>query len=85
MARMRDAFVVRDQNGINEMIPSQKERPMAMGDGTFMSDNAFKESIPMMSYTPEESKRIYEVLLEEWEYSKKRSDLLNRIHLGGYQ
>ena len=27
---------------------------MAMGDGTFMSDNAFKESIPMMSYTPEE-------------------------------
>ncbi len=54
MARMRDAFVVRDQNGINEMIPSQKERPMAMGDGTFMSDNAFKESIPMMSYTPEE-------------------------------
>jgi len=36
------------------MIPSQKERPMAMGDGTFMADNAFKESIPMMSYTPEE-------------------------------
>jgi hypothetical protein len=27
---------------------------MAMGDGTFMADNAFKESIPMMSYTPEE-------------------------------
>jgi len=43
----------------------------------------FKEK--MMQYTPEESKRIYEVLLEEWEYSKKRSDLLNRIHLGGYQ
>ena len=39
----------------------------------------------MRSYTPEESKRIYEVLLEEWEYSKKRSDLIDRIHLGGYQ
>ena len=25
-----------------------------MGDGTFMADNAFRESIPMMSYTPEE-------------------------------
>ena len=45
--------------------------------------NKLKEK--MRSYTPEESKRIYEVLLEEWEYSKKRSDLLNRIHLGGYQ
>ena len=52
--RMRDAFVVRDANGQTNMIPSQKERPMAMGDGTFMADNAFKESIPMMSYTPEE-------------------------------
>jgi hypothetical protein len=51
---MRDAFVVRDANGQTNMIPSQRERPMAMGDGTFMSDNAFKESIPMMSYTPEE-------------------------------
>ena len=27
---------------------------MAMGDGTFMADNAFRESVPMMSYTPEE-------------------------------
>jgi len=36
------------------MIPSQRERPMAMGDGTFMADNAFRESVPMMSYTPEE-------------------------------
>ena len=27
---------------------------MSMGDGTFMADNAFRESIPMMSYTPEE-------------------------------
>ena len=53
--RMRDAFVVRDlPTEQTNMIPSQKERPMAMGDGTFMSDNAFKESIPMMSYTPEE-------------------------------
>jgi len=43
----------------------------------------FKEK--MRSYTPEESKRIYEVLLEEWEYSKKRSDLIDRRHLGGYQ
>ena len=49
--RMKDAFVVRDQNGIQNMIPSQRERPMAMGDGTFMADNAF---VPMMSYTPEE-------------------------------
>lgn len=39
----------------------------------------------MMQYTPEESKKIYEILLEEWKLSKKRSDLLNRIHLGGYQ
>ena len=51
---MRDAFVVRDTNGQKNMIPSQKERPMAMGDGTFMADNAFRESVPMMSYTPEE-------------------------------
>ncbi len=27
---------------------------MNMGDGTFMADNAFSESIPMLSYTPEE-------------------------------
>ena len=27
---------------------------MSMGDGTFMADNAFRESVPMMSYTPEE-------------------------------
>jgi len=52
--RMRDAFVVRDTNGTKNMIPSQRERPMAMGDGTFMADNAFRESVPMMSYTPEE-------------------------------
>ncbi len=52
--RMRDAFVVRDGNGQTNLIPSQKERPMAMGDGTFMADNAFRESVPMMSYTPEE-------------------------------
>ncbi len=51
---MRDAFVVRDTNGHKNMIPSQRERPMSMGDGTFMADNAFRESIPMMSYTPEE-------------------------------
>ena len=52
--RMRDAYVVRDTNGTKDMIPSQRERPMAMGDGTFMADNAFRESVPMMSYTPEE-------------------------------
>ena len=52
--RMRDAFVVRDANGRKDMIPSQRERPMSMGDGTFMADNAFRESVPMMSYTPEE-------------------------------
>ena len=52
--RMRDAFIVRDTNGTKNMIPSQRERPMAMGDGTFMADNAFRESVPMMSYTPEE-------------------------------
>ena len=52
--RMRDAFVVRDTNGQKNMIPSQRERPMSMGDGTFMADNAFRESVPMMSYTPEE-------------------------------
>jgi len=52
--RMKDAFIVRDTNGTKNMIPSQRERPMAMGDGTFMADNAFRESVPMMSYTPEE-------------------------------
>ena len=52
--RMRDAYVVRDTNGTKDMIPSQRETPMAMGDGTFMADNAFRESVPMMSYTPEE-------------------------------
>tara|TARA_B100000530_G_scaffold255327_1_gene168997 strand:- start:278 stop:721 length:444 start_codon:yes stop_codon:yes gene_type:complete len=51
---MKDAFVVRDPNGRKEMIPSQRERNMSMGDGTFMADNAFRESVPMMSYTPEE-------------------------------
>ncbi|MCP4121384.1 MAG: hypothetical protein GY751_06485 [Bacteroidetes bacterium] len=51
---MKDAFVFRDQNGRKDIIPSQRERPMAMGDGTFMADNAFRESVPMMSYTPEE-------------------------------
>ena len=51
---MKDSFVIRDTNGTKNMIPSQRERPMAMGDGTFMADNAFRESIPMMSYTPEE-------------------------------
>ena len=35
-------------------MADQRERPMAMGDGTFMADNAFRESVPMMSYTPEE-------------------------------
>lgn len=52
--RMRDAFVVQDLNGTTNLIPSQREKPMAMGDGTFMADNAFRESLPMMSYTPEE-------------------------------
>jgi len=52
--RMRDAFVVRDSNGTSNLIPTQNERVMSMGDGTFMADNAFRESIPMMSYTPEE-------------------------------
>lgn len=52
--RMKDSFVIRDTNGTKNMIPSQRERPMAMGDGTFMADNAFRESVPMMSYTPEE-------------------------------
>jgi len=51
---MRDAFVVRDSNGTSNLIPTQNERVMSMGDGTFMADNAFRESIPMMSYTPEE-------------------------------
>ena len=51
---MKDSFVIRDTNGTKNMIPSQRERPMAMGDGTFMADNAFRESVPMMSYTPEE-------------------------------
>lgn len=52
--RMRDAFIVRDSNGSKNLIPSQRERTMSMGDGTFMDDNAFRESVPMMSYTPEE-------------------------------
>ncbi len=52
--RMRDAFIVRDHNGRKELMADQRERPMAMGDGTFMADNAFRESVPMMSYTPEE-------------------------------
>jgi len=51
---MRDAFIVRDHNGRKELMADQRERPMAMGDGTFMADNAFRESVPMMSYTPEE-------------------------------
>jgi hypothetical protein len=52
--RMRDAYVVQDPNGYKNLLPSQSEAPMSMGDGTFMADNAFRESLPMMSYTPEE-------------------------------
>ena len=52
--RMRDAYVVHDPNGYKDLLPSQSEAPMSMGDGTFMADNAFRESLPMMSYTPEE-------------------------------
>jgi len=51
---MRDTFVVRDPNRTKPAVPSQNEAVMNMGDGTFMADNAFKESIPMLSYTPEE-------------------------------
>ena len=52
--RMRDTFVVRYPNRTKPAVPSQNEAVMNMGDGTFMADNAFKESIPMLSYTPEE-------------------------------
>ena len=51
---MRDTFVVRDPNRTKPAVPAQNEAVMNMGDGTFMADNAFKESIPMLSYTPEE-------------------------------
>ena len=36
-------------------------------------------------YTPEQAKKIYKILQEEWQYTQKYGKLLDRIHLGGYQ
>tara|TARA_B100001287_G_scaffold180902_1_gene152511 strand:+ start:41 stop:190 length:150 start_codon:yes stop_codon:yes gene_type:complete len=39
----------------------------------------------MRDYTPEESKRIYRVLRDEWEQYKKHQKLIDQRDLGGYQ
>lgn len=54
--RMRDAYIRRDVNSqstwLSDIQPASDF--MNMGDGTVMEEGAFSESIPMMSYSPEE-------------------------------
>jgi len=56
MTQMRNAFVDKDSNMGNDWLGAIQpvDNLMRMGDGTAMEAEAFSESIPMMSYTPEE-------------------------------
>ena len=47
-----------------------------------MMDNLKRE---LTKYTPQQSKEIYKILREEWEFTQKYGKLKDRIHLGGYQ
>ena len=47
-----------------------------------MIDNLKKE---LTKYTHLQSKEIYKILREEWEFTQKYGKLKDRIHLGGYQ
>jgi len=53
---MRNNFVEKDSNSSNNWLSKIQpvDNLMRMGDGTAMEAEAFSESIPMMSYTPEE-------------------------------
>lgn len=54
--RMRDAYIRRDVNSQSTWLSDVQPASdfMNMGDGTVMEEGAFSESIPMMSYSPEE-------------------------------
>ncbi len=56
MTQMRNNFVEKDSNSSNNWLSKIQpvDNLMRMGDGTAMEAEAFSESIPMMSYTPEE-------------------------------
>ena len=56
MTQMRNNFVEKDSNSSNNWLAKIQpvDNLMRMGDGTAMEAEAFSESIPMMSYTPEE-------------------------------
>jgi len=56
LTQMRNAFVDKDSNMGSDWLGAiqPNDSMMAMGDGTSMGAEAFSESIPMMSYTPEE-------------------------------
>ena len=56
MTQMRNNFVEKDSNSSNNWLSKIQpvDNLMRMGDGTAMESEAFSESIPMMSYTPEE-------------------------------
>ena len=54
--RMRNSFVEHDSNGSAEWLSKIQpaDNLIRMGDGTAMEVGAFSDSVPMMSYTPEE-------------------------------
>ena len=56
MTKMNNYFVEKDSNNSNNWLAAIQptDNLMRMGDGTEMEQAAFSESIPMMSYTPEE-------------------------------
>jgi hypothetical protein len=56
MTQMRNSFVEKDANSSNNWLSKIQpvDNLMRMGDGTVMEAEAFSESIPMLSYTPEE-------------------------------
>jgi hypothetical protein len=53
---MRNSFVEHDSNGSAEWLSKIQpaDNLIRMGDGTAMEVGAFSDSVPMMSYTPEE-------------------------------
>lgn len=54
--RMRNSFIEQDSNGSAEWLSKIQpaDNLMRMGDGTAMEVGAFSDSVPMMSYSPEE-------------------------------
>ena len=51
-----------------------------------MKHGLMKEVVKKLSdYTPEESKRIYKILKDEWELRSKYGKLQDISYLGGFQ